>query len=120
MAEEGPLDEDLAELESRPGIAKLIRTVEGLENRPCARCGAVVCGHEGVMNVVLGLEAAPRCASCIAASLGRALDEMLADLSQMIARRRCTSAAWRWATRREGQGEGVRPACPRALGKTRA
>ncbi len=89
----------------------LLRDLERMEGAPCLNCRRPTCGHEAVMSVVLGFKGASRCAPCLAAALGRGLEELRDQLIEYIERRDCFRTGWLWAGRREGGEAGARPAC---------
>lgn len=89
--------------EGRPGIEKLLRTVDALHGARCTGCGEAICGHEAVMCVAMGFETSPRCARCFAAAIGAGEDPAFAGrLRERIGRRRCWLSGWERATSREG------------------
>jgi tRNA 2-thiouridine synthesizing protein A len=91
--------------------AALLATLEAAGEPRCAGCGGPVCGHELVMSTAVGHKDEPRCASCLAASVGRDRASFVGDVFEYIRRQACYREGWRWASRREGIGEDARPAC---------
>ncbi|HZN38852.1 MAG TPA: sulfurtransferase TusA family protein [Planctomycetota bacterium] len=104
-------DELVPEGELDVRTAALQATVAFVVVRPCADCGAALCGHGAVLAVVLGFRNSPRCARC----LSRQADETPAGLAeralQWILRRECFLHVWRRASASEGHADRDRPAC---------
>jgi tRNA 2-thiouridine synthesizing protein A len=104
-------DELVPEGELDVRTAALQATVAFVVVRPCADCGAALCGHGAVLAVVLGFRNSPRCPRCLA----RQADETPAGLAeralQWILRRECFLHVWRRASATEGHADRDRPAC---------
>ncbi len=92
-------------------IERAVHYVVHTNGRPCARCGLAVCGHEGLMSLVMGLQDAPRCLACLASGLDRKPDELRDGLLAYVQRRECLQAGWQEATRLEGFAEEILPGC---------
>lgn len=104
-------DELVPEGELDVRTAALQATVAFVVVRPCADCGAALCGHGAVLAVVLGFRNSPRCVRCLA----QQADETPAGLAdralQWILRRECFLHVWRRASAAEGHADRDRPAC---------
>jgi hypothetical protein len=87
--------------EERPGHAALFRAVDALAGTRCAACERTLCGHEGVLAIASGLEAAARCLPCFARALGAEEADLLRHHRAQLRRRPCWLAAWERATARE-------------------
>jgi tRNA 2-thiouridine synthesizing protein A len=109
-----PSDEDddllpAGELDAR--TVALQATVTDVASRPCATCGAVLCGHGAVLAVVLGYKHSPRCARCLAGELRETPTSLAERALQWIVRRDCFLHVWRRAGTAEGLGPVERPPC---------
>lgn len=105
-------DEDLlppGELDVR--TAALQAKVTEVVSRPCADCGAALCGHGGVLAVVLGYQHNPRCVRCLAHELREPPASLAERALQWILRRDCFLHVWRRASSAEGHGAADRPPC---------
>lgn len=89
----------------------LIDEMERVRGAKCPDCGRAPCGHEYIVNVVLGTRNEPRCAGCLSQALGRERHELLEQAREYVAARECFRKAWNEAGRDEGYGAAQRPAC---------
>ncbi|MEZ5962821.1 MAG: sulfurtransferase TusA family protein [Planctomycetota bacterium] len=92
---------------TRTALADVAR----LTGAACRRCGAALCGHEGVFSLVLGYKAAPRCLGCTAAHMGEAVASLRERTLTYVRHHACFTAAWRRASELEGSADDERPAC---------
>lgn len=114
-------DDDLlpaGELDAR--TTALQATVTEVVSRPCATCGAALCGHGAVLAVVLGYKHSPRCARCLARELRETSASLAERALQWIVRRDCFLHVWRRAGMAEGHGPVERPPCHFAPGAAHA
>ena len=91
--------------------AALQSTVAFVVVRPCADCGAALCGHGAVLAVVLGFRNSPRCARCLARQANETPGGLAERALQWILRRECFLHVWRRASDSEGEANRDRPAC---------
>ena len=106
-----PDDDDLPAGTLAERTATLRASVDAVAERPCAACGARLCGHEAVFAVLLGARHAPRCAACAARELDEDRAALCERARQWILRRDCFLAVFRAAGEREGFGTTDRPSC---------
>lgn len=93
--------------------AALLASLEAMGAPRCPGCGRELCGHALVMSTAIGHKDEPRCASCLADSVGRDRESFVADVFEYIRRQACYREGWRWASRREGFAEDAQPRCIR-------
>jgi tRNA 2-thiouridine synthesizing protein A len=91
--------------------ANLQQQVRDLQAEPCAGCGAALCGHGSLLNVVFGSRHKPRCRPCLAEEHGEDADALLERAWQWIRRRDCFLHVWRESGAAEGYGTAERPPC---------
>lgn len=82
----------------------LVAELEELEATACADCGAEVCGHDYVVCAAMGFKDRPRCRTCLAAALGRNLEDFSTHVLAYVADRYCFRTAWHFATEQEQGG----------------
>lgn len=85
--------------------------VEHASGARCPHCTVTLCGHEAVMNLVIGFKDAPRCLSCLAIALDRNPRELRDHLLAYIHHHDCYRAGWRRASERETFDPAASPAC---------
>jgi len=91
--------------------AALQQQADAVQAAACVGCGAALCGHEALLNVVLGSRLRARCLPCLGQQLGE-LPASLAERSlQWICRRECFLHVWHGAGEREQGRAADRPAC---------
>jgi tRNA 2-thiouridine synthesizing protein A len=91
--------------------AALQQQADAVQAAACVGCGAPLCGHEALLNVVLGSRLRARCLPCLGQQLGE-LPVALAERSlQWILRRECFLHVWHGAGEREQGRAADRPAC---------
>ena len=96
--------------------AALQATVAFVVVRPCADCGAALCGHGAVLAVVLGFRNSPRCVRCLARQADETPGGLAERALQWILRRECFLHVWRRASAAEGHADRDRPSCMFAAG----
>lgn len=82
--------------------AAVLRDLEAMQGARCAGCGAPLCGHHGVVSLVLGFKSAPRCLPCIARALDQEIGGLRHSLFEYVRHHACYTEGWRWAGEREG------------------
>jgi tRNA 2-thiouridine synthesizing protein A len=85
--------------------------VERVEGVQCVACRATLCGHQAVMNLVMGFKNAPRCLSCLAKALNRNRENLRDHLFAHINHHECYREGWQWASGREGFDRTTSPSC---------
>ena len=103
-----PLDADTSDDES---LARLEQHVAALRDAHCVDCQRVLCGHESLFNVAMGLTTKPRCVSCLAAGLAMSAEGLRDHLWAHFQRRDCYGEVWRRVNEREGFPRQGLPAC---------
>ncbi len=103
-----PLDADTSDDES---LARLEQHVAALRDGRCIDCRRVLCGHESLFNVAMGLMTKPRCVSCMAAGLAMSPVGLRDHLWAHFQRRDCYGEVWRRVNEREGFPRLGLPAC---------
>jgi tRNA 2-thiouridine synthesizing protein A len=100
-------------------IQDLLLRVDQMRGRRCGVCGAELCGHALLFDVVAGFRDAPTCPGCIARAFGQPEQFVTGRVRDYISHRDCTRAAWDEITRGEkscelarGAGAAVEPALP--------
>ncbi|MEZ6015422.1 MAG: sulfurtransferase TusA family protein [Planctomycetota bacterium] len=66
----------------------------------CGGCTTALIGHDVVLSMLMGLRDAPRCAACLAASVGDELRPFLTRAHANVRRLDCFAAGWRHSDRR--------------------
>lgn len=79
-----------------------LRELHRLAGGRCRDCGRPYAAREAVGTIALGFKDAPRCLPCLAGRLGRAADDLRADLVAYARRRECYARAWAEAERLDG------------------
>lgn len=92
-------------------LPKLMSDLDRITGTRCGRCEHTLCGHEGLVAIVLGQAARPLCIACLAEGLGTDASELAAGVFAHVRRRDCFSKACSVASEREGFGAGVAPVC---------
>ncbi len=72
-----------------------------LEGACCQDCASRLCGHEGLYSIALGLQARPRCLSCLAQNLGRTVEQLEQHLGDHFVQRSCYRTVWNEETARD-------------------
>lgn len=80
--------------EQPPEEATLVREVVQLTGNHCIECGVCLCGHQIVINVILGLKTTLRCLDCNARRLNHPCRQLRDHLFQYVRRRDCYRQAW--------------------------
>jgi len=91
--------------------AALARTVRETQQNRCFGCENALCGHEALLNVVLGSKHQPRCHTCLGEEHGEAPDALVERALQWIRRRQCFLHVWRDAGQQEHGARDDRPDC---------
>lgn len=91
--------------------ADLSRQVADVQQRRCIACGAGLCGHVALFNVVLGSRNAARCRICLGEEHGEVPAELAERTLQWIRRRQCFLHVWHDASEREQGAREDRPTC---------
>lgn len=89
----------------------LIHEIGRAKEAACPDCGRSPCGHEYLVNVVMGTKDRPRCAGCLSRGLGRERGDLLEQVREYVMERECFREAWSWAGRDEGCGAAEWPPC---------
>jgi hypothetical protein len=105
-------DDELMSLATLAERTKALQQkVQAVAASPCTGCGAGLCGHEAVLDVVFGHQHAPHCLACLAREHGEAPAELGERALQWIRRRDCFLHVWREAGTAEGLGAVDRAPC---------
>lgn len=72
----------------------VVQEVLRLRGSHCIECGMDLCGHQIVINVILGLKTTLRCLECNARQLDQPRQQMRDHLFQYVRRRDCYRQAW--------------------------
>ena len=91
--------------------AALLEDLGRMRGSRCERCGAALCGHEALMNLVAGYKGSPRCLSCLSQAMGQGRKELRDYLLGYVMSRPCRQAAWLWANEQENAEPGALPEC---------
>lgn len=102
--ERDPLMRDASAHTLAQRIARVITTLQRHQDARCAGCGRPLCGHEGLMSMVLGYEDGPMCLSCLARAVGRERDILAEEIRGYVLGKECLRAGWAWVNIREEQG----------------
>lgn len=84
----------------------VVAEVERRWGEPCGRCALPLLGHDVVIGLLLGRGTEPRCASCLAAELGREPRAFLREARENVRRLDCFRAGWVHADRRLAREQG--------------
>jgi tRNA 2-thiouridine synthesizing protein A len=79
----------------------LLLRVDEMRGRVCGACGAKLCGHALLLDVIAGFQGDPTCPACLAAALGRPRDFVTTRVREFVDHRDCTRAAWQQISRDE-------------------
>lgn len=104
-------------METKIETADLLRDLSVLEGAACSGCARRLCGHQGLIALVMGFKGAPRCASCLAGALDHPLEKFLDQVLGLISHRDCYRSGWAWADGREGIASSSRPSCLNPAGQ---
>ena len=96
--------------------ADLTHTVREVRARACAGCSRALCGHEAVLNVVLGSRHAARCRTCLGSEHREDPTALAERALAWIRRRACFLHVWHDAGEHEHGARQDRPACLFARG----
>jgi tRNA 2-thiouridine synthesizing protein A len=88
----------------------LLLRVEKMRGRACGTCGAELCGHALLFDVIAGFQDDPMCPDCLAASMGRLPAFVNERVRDYVDHRECTREAWAEISRTEGDCELARAA----------
>ncbi len=88
-----------------------LRVLRDHRGDSCRECGAVLCGHEFTMSVVMGFLDTPRCWGCLAEALARDADDLRDHVYDYIRWRACFFSGWRASSEYEGFGDATHPRC---------
>ena len=83
-------------------VARLEQHLEALREAHCVDCQRVLCGHESLFSVAMGLATKPRCLSCLAAELAMSAEGLRDHLFAHLRRRDCYGEIWQRLNEREG------------------
>jgi tRNA 2-thiouridine synthesizing protein A len=103
-----PLDADAPDDDS---LARLEQQVAALRGALCVDCRRMLCDHESLFNVALGLSTMPRCLSCLAVGLAKSATELRDQLLTHFQHRECYGEVWRRTNEREGFPRLGLPSC---------
>lgn len=110
-------NEENNSVEEESRVAELLRSLKEKRRLVCTDCSSGICSHEYILNIVMGLKDAPRCVSCLCASLDRDKEGFLTQVAEYVDDKVCYRTAWKWASENEGfAGEGL-PPCLNAKNK---
>lgn len=84
----------MADVDLPTDEAALVQEVVQLTGRQCVDCETYLCGHQIVINVILGFKQSLRCLDCTARRLDRSRQQLRDHLFQLIRRRDCYRQAW--------------------------
>jgi hypothetical protein len=62
----------------------LLLRVDEMRGRVCGACGAELCGHALLLDVIAGFQGDPTCPACLAAALGLASDDVTARVREFV------------------------------------
>lgn len=85
-----------------PTAEALIEEMQRRERSGCEACGAVLCSHQILMNIVMGFRECLHCVPCMALALGHRVDELRDLLINYLQQKECHQNAWQWADQNEG------------------
>ena len=109
------LSDDDHEARSPEELARLTddlqRQAREARSAPCVGCGRALCGHEALLNVVLGSRHAARCRACLAVEHDEAPTHLCERALQWIRRRECFLHVWHLAGEDEFGRRDERPPC---------
>lgn len=97
--------------EGLPQTEKVLADIRQATGKPCGACGKPLCGHEGVAAVALGYKRSLLCLPCLAGDLGRDPGTLRDGILEYVEGQVCYLQGWVRASRQEGQGDALRPAC---------
>lgn len=82
-------------------VEQLEQKVTLFRDAACTQCARVVCGHQALFAVALGLER-PHCIACLAREMAQPPDTLAGHLLAHFQRRSCYGELWRQQNVREG------------------
>lgn len=97
--------------EGLPQTEKVLTDIRQVTGKPCGACGKALCGHEATAAVALGYKRSPLCLACLAADLGRETGSLRDGIREYVEGQVCYLQGWVRASRHEGFGEALKPAC---------
>ena len=92
-------------------IEQLQAKVDAARTGTCHVCAKILCGHEILFSIAMGLGDKLRCVTCLAEGMGRPTQELRDHLLCHFRQRNCYGEVWRRECEREGFASGALPGC---------